>query len=125
LQPKLYIPPPHLIPRLRLIDPLNQGLQGPLTLITAPANVGKTRLVSAQVGQSQRQVVWLLLDQPDNDSTRFLIYFVSVLPSVRSGIGVAILAALPSPAPVEATLTLAAVGRLNASEVSECKNKIS
>lgn len=76
LHTKLYIPPPRpdLVPRLRLIGRLNQGLQGPLTLITAPAGFSKTTLVSAWVGQSQRQMGWLSLDQPNNDPSRFLTY---------------------------------------------------
>jgi LuxR family maltose regulon positive regulatory protein len=54
LQTKFYIPPsrPDLVFRLRLIERLNQGLQGPLALIIAPAGFGKTTLVNAWVGQS-------------------------------------------------------------------------
>lgn len=48
LQTKLYIPPlrPELVPRPRLIERLNQGLDRKLTLISAPAGFGKTTLVA-------------------------------------------------------------------------------
>jgi ATP/maltotriose-dependent transcriptional regulator MalT len=50
LRTKLYIPPlrPNLVPRPRLIEQLNQGLQlgHKLTLISAPAGFGKTTLIS-------------------------------------------------------------------------------
>ena len=44
LQTKLYIPPvrPELVPRTRLIERLNAGLHRKLTLISAPADFGKT-----------------------------------------------------------------------------------
>ncbi|MFN8459111.1 MAG: hypothetical protein U0401_31425 [Anaerolineae bacterium] len=132
LQTKLYIPPSHsdLVPRLRLLERLNQGLQGPLTVITAPAGFGKTTLISAWINQKDEggrrkdesgktlhrsafiphpsQVAWLSLDQADNDPTRFLTYFIAALQSVRPGLGEAVLAALqsPQPPPLEATLTL-------------------
>ena len=48
LTTKLYIPPvrPGLVPRPRLIQRLNDGLNGKLTLISAPAGFGKTTLLS-------------------------------------------------------------------------------
>ena len=48
LATKLYIPPPRpkVVPRPRLIERLNKGLHGKLTLISAPAGFGKTTLVS-------------------------------------------------------------------------------
>ena len=43
---------PNLVPRLRLIERLNQGLElgHKLTLISAPAGFGKTTLASEWVG---------------------------------------------------------------------------
>jgi LuxR family maltose regulon positive regulatory protein len=48
LTTKLHIPPlrSELVPRPRLIQRLNAGLQRKLTLISAPAGFGKTTLVS-------------------------------------------------------------------------------
>jgi LuxR family maltose regulon positive regulatory protein len=62
LTTKLYIPPvrPELVPRPRLIERLNDGLNGKLTLISAPAGFGKTTLlsewISAEVGSRQYEV---------------------------------------------------------------------
>ncbi|MFZ1552547.1 MAG: hypothetical protein WAV53_14220, partial [Anaerolineae bacterium] len=51
LATKLYFPPPRpkVVPRPRLIERLNEGLHGKLTLISAPAGFGKTTLVSEWV----------------------------------------------------------------------------
>ena len=51
LQTKLQRPriPRHFVPRPRLIERLDQGSQGPLTLVCAGAGYGKTTLVSSWV----------------------------------------------------------------------------
>ncbi len=51
LATKLYIPPlrPNLVRRPRLIERLNAGVQGRLTLVSAPAGFGKTTLVSSWI----------------------------------------------------------------------------
>jgi len=51
LATKLYIPPsrPNLVIRPRLVERLNDGLDGKLTLISAPAGFGKTTLVSSWI----------------------------------------------------------------------------
>jgi LuxR family maltose regulon positive regulatory protein len=53
LATKLYIPPPRpkVVPRPRLIERLNEGLQRTpgLILISAPAGFGKTTLVSSWI----------------------------------------------------------------------------
>ena len=51
LATKLYIPPPRskIVLRPRLIERLNEGLVGKLTLLSAPAGFGKTTLVSEWV----------------------------------------------------------------------------
>jgi LuxR family maltose regulon positive regulatory protein len=48
LQTKLHIPPlrASLVPRPRLMDRLNAGMDGRLTLISAPAGYGKTTLAA-------------------------------------------------------------------------------
>ena len=54
LKTKLFIPPlrRELVPRPRLIERLNAGLDGKLTLISAPAGFGKTTLLSEWINQS-------------------------------------------------------------------------
>ncbi len=84
---------------LCLIERLNQGLERKLTLISAPAGFGKTTLVSEWVAVCERPVAWLLLDEGDNDPTRFLTYLVAALQTIASNIGVGALGVLQSPQP--------------------------
>ena len=109
LRTKLYIPPPRpeLVPRPRLVEQLNAGLGRKFTLISAPAGFGKTTLVSEWVAGSERPVAWLSLDESDNDLNRFLIYFVTALQTIETGIGKGVLSALqsPQPPPAEGILT--------------------
>jgi LuxR family maltose regulon positive regulatory protein len=88
LATKLYIPPPRskIVLRPRLIERLNEGLHGKLTLISAPAGFGKTTLVSEWVASCGRPVAWLSLDEGDNDSARFLTYLVDALQTIMANI---------------------------------------
>jgi LuxR family maltose regulon positive regulatory protein len=91
LTTKLYIPPTRLelVPRLGLVERLNEGLHGKLTLISAPAGFGKTTLVSEWVdhlqrddpneNQSKHKIAWLSLDKNDKELSRFLTYIVAAL----------------------------------------------
>ena len=111
LATKLYIPPPRpkIVLRPRLIERLNEGLSASckLTLISASAGFGKTTLVSGWVAGCERPVAWLLLDEGDNDPTRFLTYLVAALQTIASNIGAGALAVLqsPQPPPTEVILT--------------------
>jgi LuxR family maltose regulon positive regulatory protein len=79
------IPPlrSEIIPRPRLIEKINAGLDRKMTLISAPAGFGKTTLLSDWAGQSGRPVGWLSLDQGDNDPTLFLRYLFSAFSRIR------------------------------------------
>ena len=109
LATKLYIPPPRpqVVPRPRLTERLNEGLQSRLTLVSAPAGFGKTTLVSEWVGGNGRPVAWLSMDQGDSDPARFLIYLVSALQTIAPNIGAKVLGVLesPQPPPSESILT--------------------
>src|SRR5579859_2424505 len=113
LATKLYIPPPRpqLVPRPRLIERLNHGLQAgsKLTLIAAPAGFGKTTLVSEWVAHSQRPVAWLSLDEGDNDPSGFLAYLVAALRTIDASLGAEALSQLHAerrqPPPAELILT--------------------
>jgi LuxR family maltose regulon positive regulatory protein len=105
---KFYIPPlrPELVPRPRLIQRLNTGMERKLTLVSAPAGYGKTTLLSEWVHQpadngatSPLPVAWLSLDEADNDPTRFLSYLISAAQMIVPGIGAGLLSALGSPQP--------------------------
>src|SRR3712207_4680464 len=108
LTTKLYIPPsqPNLVQRPRLVARLNEGLQGNLTLISAPAGFGKTTLVSAWLSGGTRRVAWLSLDESDNDPSQFLTYLVAALQTVDPDIGTGMLSSLQSPQPMPARLLL-------------------
>lgn len=109
LQTKLYVPRlrPSLIPRPHLIEKLNTGLGGKLTLISAPAGFGKTTLVSEWIAGGERPFTWLSLDERDSDLTRFLPYLIAALQIVTPSLGKRALGMLesPQPASTESVLT--------------------
>ncbi len=115
LNTKLFVPPlrPFLVPRPRLIETLNQGLAGKLTLISAAAGFGKTTLVSSWIDALQTQsdplharIAWLSLDENDSTPARFLAYVIAALQSVDPAIGHSARPMLQaSPLPVPALLT--------------------
>jgi LuxR family transcriptional regulator, maltose regulon positive regulatory protein len=86
LTSKLYIPPlrPSLVPRPRLIQVLNEGLQMKkrLTLVPAPAGFGKTTLMVDWLKQIDVPVARLFLDEADNGLPRFLAYLAAAFPQV-------------------------------------------
>jgi len=116
---KLFIPQPRpeLVHRPCLIEQLNRGLQRKLILISAPAGFGKTTLVSAWVdtlrrdtpgkNQNNIKIAWLSLDERDNDQTRFLVYLISTLRTIKENMAGGVLSTLqsPQPPPYETTLT--------------------
>ena len=101
------VPRPGSVMRPRLIDRLNAGLHGKLTLVCAPAGFGKTTLVTEWIASDERQAAWLSLDDGDNDVVRFLTYIVAALQTVEPGIGKEILSLLqsPQPPPIDSLLT--------------------
>jgi LuxR family maltose regulon positive regulatory protein len=129
LQTKLYIPPlrPNLVPRPRLIQRLNQGLQQgcKLTLVSAPAGFGKTTLVAEWISSlpqddsitptpahpyTRSQKAWLSLDEGDNDPARFLAYLITALNRAEGmdnplGEGALKMLQSPQPPPAEEVLT--------------------
>jgi LuxR family maltose regulon positive regulatory protein len=109
LTTKLYIPSPRpeLVPRPRLIERLERGLDRKLTLISAPAGSGKTTLLSECAAKCGWRVAWLSLDEEDNDATRFWTYLIAALQTVHANLGkeaVQLLQA-PQPPPAQTILT--------------------
>jgi len=117
LQTKLYIPNTgsdhtarlrsSLVVRPHLIEQLNDGLPGKLTLISAPAGFGKTTLVSDWLDHIKRQAAWLSLDEDDNEFARFWTYVIAALQTIMPEVGtnaLALLQSSPSP-PSHAILT--------------------
>lgn len=109
LATKLHVPPPRpkVVVRVRLIERMNAGLRGKLTLVSAPAGFGKTTLVSEWIETIRQPTAWLSLDDGDNDPIRFLTYFIAALQAVAPTIGEGVLGVLQSsqPAPIESLLT--------------------
>lgn len=81
LKTKLHIPcqPDHMVRRPALIEQLSQGLQRKLTVLTTPAGYGKTTLLSQWAAQASVPVVWLTLDQRDNEPKRFFSYLIAAI----------------------------------------------
>jgi len=81
LSTKLHLPyiRSELVSRPRLQEQIAQGLNGPLTLVTAPAGFGKTTLVATCVAGCCLKVAWLSLDADDNQPGRFLRYLIAAL----------------------------------------------
>jgi LuxR family maltose regulon positive regulatory protein len=89
LSTKLHIPHPHreLVHRPRLIERLDAGFRGKLTLVSAPAGYGKTTLVSDWMTRSKIPAAWLSLDASDNDLARFFSYLIAALQQIHPDIG--------------------------------------
>ena len=73
LATKLHVPGsrPGLVPRPRLTERLDEGLERGLVLVCAPAGYGKTVMLADWARRSQYPAGWLSLDAGDNDPARF------------------------------------------------------
>jgi LuxR family maltose regulon positive regulatory protein len=65
--------PKPVVFRPRLLDLLDAGVRGPITLLAAPAGAGKSALLSSWIAEerSPGKVAWLSLDADDADRRRF------------------------------------------------------
>ncbi|HEU4784596.1 MAG TPA: LuxR C-terminal-related transcriptional regulator [Ktedonobacterales bacterium] len=72
--------------RTRAIERMGHVLAYPLTIINAPSGYGKTTLVAAWAGETSARVAWLLLDENDNDPTRFSTHLLAALDRVVPGL---------------------------------------
>jgi LuxR family maltose regulon positive regulatory protein len=110
LSTKLYIPPtrPDLVPRKRLIEQLNAGLAGRITLISAPAGFGKTSILSAWLQEHSNSAAWLSLDSEDNDHSRFWQYLIAAIQALHPSVGEGVKASLQmsQPPPMDTLLTI-------------------
>ena len=113
LETKLYIPRwrTGLVPRARLIERLDRGLERKLTLVSAPAGFGKSTVLAewaAGTPADERPAAWVSLDQSDNDPALFWAYFITALQTVHSGLGESARSLLRSaqPPPIEVLLGL-------------------
>jgi len=102
-----------VVQRQRLVNLLNANLwteerfARKLTLISAPAGYGKTTSAVEWLGDFPGRVIWLSLDEEDNDPARFIAYLVAAFQTVERDVGTQSMKMLlsPQPPPVEALIT--------------------
>jgi LuxR family transcriptional regulator, maltose regulon positive regulatory protein len=101
LATKLHIPRPRpgFVLRPRLLERLDEGMEQQVVLVCTAAGFGKTSLLADWARRSGRAVVWLSLDEGDNDPARFWRHVVATLEGVRPGIGERLASLLGPPAP--------------------------
>lgn len=75
------------VPRKRLFQRLDEGLDHKLTLIAAPAGYGKTTLLAEWKRRQALPLAWLSLDEGDNEPSRFWTYVIAALQVVWEGVG--------------------------------------
>ena len=99
LSTKFSVPrePRAAVARPRLLDRLDSGVQGPLTLVAAPAGAGKSALVSSWIAADRAPgpVAWLSLDTDDADRRRFWRAVLRALAQATGDDAVAALAVSP------------------------------
>jgi LuxR family maltose regulon positive regulatory protein len=86
---KLHIPSrrAHLVPWSDLVERLQQGMECPLTLVSAPAGFGKTTLLAEWLAQSGTAAAWLALEPEDNEPVRFFSYVLAALQRLYPALG--------------------------------------
>jgi LuxR family maltose regulon positive regulatory protein len=101
LKTKLYRPlvRPEFVSRPQLMRRLDEGFNGKLTVVSAPAGYGKTTLVSAWAFECKCPVAWFTLDEEDNDPVRFLTYAITAAQTIKPDLGQEILSLLQSAQP--------------------------
>jgi LuxR family maltose regulon positive regulatory protein len=92
LRTKISIPPtrPGFVRRPRLTARINEGVKGPLTLLSAPAGFGKTQLLAEWAAESTHAIAWLTLSAEDNDYVRFFRYLSRAFQEVEPRLSEAI-----------------------------------
>ena len=101
LATKLHVPGsrPGLVPRPRLTERLDEGLERGLVLVCAPAGYGKTVMLADWARRSQYPAGWLSLDAGDNDPARFWRHTLGALDRARPGVADRMGPLLGPPAP--------------------------
>lgn len=100
-----------LVARPQLAERLAEGLRHALTLISAPAGFGKTTLVSAwrAHARSGPAVVWVSLDEEDNDLVRFVAHLIGACSTWDATLGRSAQSLLNRPQPASARSVLMAL----------------
>jgi len=106
LTTKLFAPPPQRrsVERQQLLQRLDEGLQGKLTLVCAPAGFGKSTVLGAWAQKCELPSAWLSLDEGERDPDQFAAYLTASLRSVSADMGdgaLAVAQARPRPPPLK------------------------
>lgn len=114
LQTRLTIPPRRAgaVARPRLVDRLNAGLHGRLTVLSAPAGFGKTTLVLEWLDQlpaagypwTRDRCAWVSLNPADDRLERFFAYLIGALQRTAPGFAAELFASLDSPGGADFTI---------------------
>jgi LuxR family maltose regulon positive regulatory protein len=98
LATKLFVPRlrRELVSRPRLVKQIIEGLARKVTLVSAPAGLGKTTLLSEWAQPLEPPAAWLSLDADDNNPRRFWSYCIAALRTVQPGLGQGALSGLQS-----------------------------
>ena len=95
----------NVVLRQRLVNQLNAGLWAAdgfarrVTLISAPAGYGKTTAAIEWLAGLDPDILWLSLDEEDNDPVRFMSYLVAAFRQADAEFGARSLEMLQSPQP--------------------------
>jgi LuxR family maltose regulon positive regulatory protein len=112
LRTKFAVPraPKASVIRTRLLDRVDAGVEGPLTLVAAPAGAGKSALLSSWIasGRPPGPVAWLTLDADDADRRRFWRAVLATLGNATGDERIEALAVSPRE-PVDMDLVLPAL----------------
>jgi LuxR family transcriptional regulator, maltose regulon positive regulatory protein len=97
-----------LVHRSRLTQRLEQAIEGPFTLLSAPAGFGKTTLLTSWLNSSGIRAAWFSVEPEDNDPVRFFTYLIAALQRLDRRLGTNVLPLLQSPrsVPLETALAL-------------------
>src|SRR6266487_3674345 len=81
---KLYRPrtSTDVISRIRLLERLNEGLSGNITLVCAPAGFGKTTLLTEWLQTIDHSTAWLSLDEKDDELRIFVQSLTAALQTI-------------------------------------------
>src|SRR5262245_5847311 len=96
--------PKHHVRRTRLLRLLDDAVAARLTLVVAPAGVGKTVLVSSWIAESDVPTAWLTLDESDRDGRGLWSGMVAALEVLRPGCGEGALTVLRRSGPLSAVV---------------------
>ena len=81
------LPRPDLLSRSRLLDLVDDILDYPLTLVSAPAGYGKTSFLIDLACQAEYPVTWFAIDSLDRDLIRFLYHLIAAINSTFPDFG--------------------------------------